>query len=286
MSKKYLSPSPDKIEYDDPAFRILVARKERPDVNANNFHEEIELKYYFDGPSAMMIDDEVYQINAGDVVVVNPYEIHTNVNIACGGKYYLIILDLDFLIKDNHLAPDVRHLMLGGGVRLANLITGRADLAGLIVRIYDEMTSNAENRKAMVHSLTCQLVTTLLRDHKKSHRAPVSTDGVGRGTELIAPALSKIFRDYASPITVESLADACGISKYHFCRVFKKEMNLTAVEYLNNYRLSVAELLLANDDRSTEDVAATCGFNDVSYFYRCYKKIKNKPLKRKDFRSV
>ena len=36
------------------------------------------------------------------------------------------------------------------------------------------------------------------------------------------------------------------ISKYHFCRVFKREMKVTAIEYVNNYRLSLAEIMLKN----------------------------------------
>ena len=47
-----------------------------------------------------MIDGNAKVFTAGDIAFVNPYEIHTNVNVDMyNGKYYLIILDLDFLKK-------------------------------------------------------------------------------------------------------------------------------------------------------------------------------------------
>ena len=41
------------------------------------------------------------------------------------------------------------------------------------------------------------------------------------------------------------------------------------------------EIMLKDKTLTTEVIARLCGFNDVSYFYRCYKKTRNKPFKRK-----
>ena len=175
--------------------------------------------------------------------------------------------------------------MLSTGEKLVNIISGNEDLALLISRIYDEVSKKCENYKIMVRSLVGELITLLLRHYKNSQKSLQGTSFSGKTAELIAPALAKIFRDYSKPISVEELASLCGVSKFHFCRVFKKEMKLTVVEYINNYRLSVAEILLKNDELSMEKIAASCGFNDASYFYRCYKKVKNKPLKRREFKA-
>ena len=57
-------------------------------------------------------------------------------------------------------------------------------------------------------------------------------------------------------------------------KLFKKEMGVTAVQYLINYRVSVARAMLENSDHSIESIAYQCGFDDLSYFYRCYKKVR------------
>ena len=92
--------------------------------------------------------------------------------------------------------------------------------------------------------------------------------------DLISPALTKIFEDFNKKITVKELADLCSVSEYHFLRTFKKETGFTAIQYIINYRISLAETLLKTTENTIEEIAYACGFDDVSYFYRCYKKIK------------
>lgn len=285
MAKEAL-PNHETIFYEDADFKISAFKKSSSGYG-KNFHEELEIKYYYEGSAATMIDNEVYSVGAGDVVVVNPYEIHTNVNIDSGNAgYYLIMLDLDLLLKSAPFGLDLRSCLLSEGKRITNLIRESGELSGLIVRIYDELTGKRENYRLMVYSLASELLTLLLRDHLASERGARGASLSGKTAELIAPALSKIFKDYKNPISVDELAALCGVSKYHFCRVFKSKMGLTVVEYINSYRLSVAEILLKNEGLSTEEVALSCGFNDASYFYRCYKKIKQKPLKRSDFKDL
>ena len=286
MATKTLPAQPDKILYTDSDFKISVSKKQSSGIY-KNFHEEIEFKYYFEGESALMIDNQAYAIKAGDVVVVNPYEIHTNVDIGeNNGWYYLIIMDLDFLMQGAHAGLDLRHRLLSKGEKLVNVIRNDPEIARLIARVCEEVSEGKENFKFMVHSLVGELVTLLFRRYRDEQKSQEKANFLGKSAEIIAPALAKIFKDYGSPISVEELAELCGLSKYHFCRVFKREMKLTAVEYINNYRLSVAEILLKNEELSTEEVASRCGFNDLSYFYICYKKIKNRPLKRKDLKSA
>lgn len=285
MATKNLPAEPDKILYTDPDFRISVSKKQSSGIY-KNFHEEIEFKYYFAGESAMMIDNQAYAIKAGDVIVVNPYEIHTNVDIGeNNGWYYLIIMDLDFLMQGALPGLDLRQRLLSNGEKCVNFIRNDPEIAGLIARVCEEVSERKEDFKLMVYSLVGELVTLLFRKYRDEKKSQNNANFLGKSAEIIAPALAKIFKDYALPISVEELAELCGLSKYHFCRVFKREMRLTAVEYINSYRLSVADILLKNKELSMEEIASRCGFNDLSYFYRCYKKIRNKPLKRKDLMS-
>ena len=52
------------------------------------------------------------------------------------------------------------------------------------------------------------------------------------------------------------------------------------MEYLNQYRINRAAEMLLGTDESIEDIAYDCGFNDISYFIKLFKRYKNKtPLK-------
>ena len=43
------------------------------------------------------------------------------------------------------------------------------------------------------------------------------------------------------------------------------------MEYLLDYRLRVADVLLGNSDRSVGEIAEACGFESTAYFCRCFK---------------
>ena len=92
--------------------------------------------------------------------------------------------------------------------------------------------------------------------------------------ELITPALCKIHVDYDKKITIDELAELCNITKYHFCRIFRKAVGMTAMQYLLLYRLKIADIMLKNSDRKIFEISSMCGFEDECYFSRCYKKIK------------
>ena len=60
----------------------------------------------------------------------------------------------------------------------------------------------------------------------------------------------------------------------YFCRFFSEMTGKTPIEYLNYYRIEcAAEQLLYTDDLVT-DIALNCGYNDLSYFVKTFKKYK------------
>jgi mannose-6-phosphate isomerase class I len=70
----------DKIVFPDADFKMLLVDK-AVTFDGKGFHEEIEIKYCYEGTFSMLIDMDVYTVQAGDVVIVNPYEIHKNIDI-------------------------------------------------------------------------------------------------------------------------------------------------------------------------------------------------------------
>lgn len=61
-------------------------------------------------------------------------------------------------------------------------------------------------------------------------------------------------------------------SKEYVSRTFRKVTGKTLTEYLNQKKLSFASVLIQNTDKSIERICYECGFNNVSYFYRTFKK--------------
>jgi transcriptional regulator GlxA family with amidase domain len=97
---------------------------------------------------------------------------------------------------------------------------------------------------------------------------------------IIEPAIRMIRDNYSQPkLSVDALAAACNVSKYHFCHVFKSVTGFGAISYLNAYRLKIANNLLKTSDKSVSEIAFSCGFEDASYFSKLYKQKFNKTPK-------
>ena len=265
-----------KIEFEDDDFRITVHDSVSEFVE-KAFHEELEIKYYYDDSSALIVGSEIILAGRGDVTVANPYEVHSNLYLhGVEGRYCIVILDLDFLSGINR-EIDLRHLMIEQGVRFKNHIRNDSRIGDIIIRLEEEMREEREHYKTVVRALVSELAALLLRSYVDDAAADGQRLADNKKARLIAPALSLIHSGFSGKISVEMLAEACNVSKFHFCRVFKEVTGVTPIQYLNKYRVDVAEIMLKNGAEGISSVAWQCGFDDESYFYRCYKKIKGTP---------
>ena len=71
-----------------------------------------------------------------------------------------------------------------------------------------------------------------------------------------------------------SVADAAGTIEYsesHFMRYFKETMGTSFIDYLKDYRLTMASRLLTSSDSAILDIASETGFENLSYFNRAFK---------------
>ena len=60
----------------------------------------------------------------------------------------------------------------------------------------------------------------------------------------------------------------------YFCRFFLEMTHRTPIDYLNYQRIEHACYQLVTTDASITDIAYSCGFNDLSYFIKTFKKYK------------
>ena len=88
-------------------------------------------------------------------------------------------------------------------------------------------------------------------------------------------ALLYIRKSYSAQITLLDMAKEAEMSPKYFCTFFKEMTGKSPVEYLKIYRIEKASRKLLNTDEHVTDIAYSCGFNDLSYFIKTFKEIKN-----------
>ncbi|MGV3697380.1 response regulator [Flavobacterium sp.] len=76
-----------------------------------------------------------------------------------------------------------------------------------------------------------------------------------------------------SEYTAENFASEIGMSRMQLHRKLKSLLGVSATEFLRNERLKIAAVLLTKSSGNISDVAYAVGFNDLSYFSKCFKEM-------------
>ena len=88
----------------------------------------------------------------------------------------------------------------------------------------------------------------------------------------VQQAITYIHRNFGQDISVPDIAEAVGISEGHLRRLFKQELNMKVVDYLMEYRLESAKLLMKNTDENLTEIWNKTGFASAQYFSYVFKR--------------
>ena len=98
--------------------------------------------------------------------------------------------------------------------------------------------------------------------------APITNKG-GSGIQVAVAYINEHYRD---EIAVKALATLANMSESNFYAVFKKQMGISPIAYLNNYRMSVAADRLTDTSDTVSEISYSVGINDPLYFSKLFKK--------------
>lgn len=118
------------------------------------------------------------------------------------------------------------------------------------------------------------LVEALLHSCLRLFRAPASQRPrkAIRTYESICLYMQENFQ---LALTRESVAEHFGLAPNHVSRLFRCEGQIRFNDYLNSIRMNRAKFMLRNYSLTLKEVAANCGYNDIAYFCRMFKRMNN-----------
>jgi AraC-like DNA-binding protein len=96
----------------------------------------------------------------------------------------------------------------------------------------------------------------------------------------ILKALTYIRKHIDQKISITELAAHCRLSEYHFLRLFKRELKVSPINYINQKKIERAQLLLVVYEKSIKEIAYSLSFENVSYFTRLFKHVVGKTPSR------
>lgn len=262
----------DNIVFPKKDFPLMCYPRKTSTAVVSLWHEILELKVVLSGHTTVMIDTESVTAAEGDIICINPYEVHSSLPVEgdCG-TYHLFMLDLDFFSAAGIESIDLRSLLLDKQIRFRNLIKNpRA--AGILMKIADEYAENGPYSHLAICGLLQELFAVLLRQEIDAQKQTQSFADRVKFYKAVEPAVVRLRDHHREHFSGEELAAACNMNRHHFCRVFKRAMGMTPVQYQNECRLRIADVLLKTGSISISEIAQQVGFRDEAYFSRAYKK--------------
>ncbi|WP_298175542.1 response regulator [Flavobacterium sp.] len=173
-------------------------------------------------------------------------------------------------IKNNELTSFIPVILLTART------TDEAHLEGL------KSTADAYLTKPFNNEIVKETVNQLIAERKKLHQR-YSQELVLRPVDIVINSVDEKFIEKLqvildkelsnSEFSSEDFAAAVGMSRMQLHRKLKSLLGVSSTEFLRNERLKVATELLKKGNGNISDVAYAVGFNDVSYFSKCFKEV-------------
>lgn len=88
----------------------------------------------------------------------------------------------------------------------------------------------------------------------------------------LAFIIEYIRKNLHKDLSIKELSGKVYMSESHFHRVFKNELNISPVDFINNERIKLATSLLKDPRKKIKNIYMECGFNSMSYFIRMFKR--------------
>lgn len=229
------------------------------------------------GRGCYEVNGSVYELTAGDSFLVYPYtEISYYADKEEPWEYYWVgfagtdaaaILSSTDFSKKNPIIHALGHEITENGESCSPSSSSDDKIKKLLLSIYDARGNGLENSVEM----TGRLYTALAYFIKISKKAPSETDTYAAYTKK---ALEYITANYSYPVTIEEIADYVGISRSHLFRAFQNVLSVSPKEYLSDFRIRQACVLLKSSDLSVMAIARSVGFENNLYFSKAFRKIK------------
>ena len=241
---------------------------------ALHWHEEMEIIAVKKGKGRITVDTVSYPVEEGDILAVFPGQLHA---ISCGNgermEYENIIFRLSMLMGDNGDGCTVHFLkpLQEGQAKNPVLIQRNQpdhEVFGKVIQELDRFSEIRGNgyQLAVKGQLFLFLYYAYGRGILFTEKKP------GHAREKIKGILEYIREHFGEEITIRQAAELCFYSESHFMKYFKQYAGMPFIQYLNDYRLTMASRLLISSEASILDIAAEVGFDNLSYFNRLFKK--------------
>jgi YesN/AraC family two-component response regulator len=264
------------VTYDNPIvpMRIFRYKRHRELFIDWHYHKEIECLVLLRGRLDVYVEDEFYELNEGDVLLIGASQLHRDRSYKDGALRYIVF---QFDIQQFFDPSTMPYMKMFSESRIPlsrlNYIfqeneEAKRAVVQCVLDIYEEAKGKKDGYEIAVSMLIRKLVLTLLRSDNRKLLQKTDDANLSR----LKPVLDYIDRHIDGKIHVEEACKIANISYYYFVKLFKKALGMSFVDYVNYKKIKRAERILLTQDVSVAQVGEAIGMPSMAHFYKIFRK--------------
>lgn len=243
-----------------------------------HWHDEFEFGVVQKGTVEFTVYNEqeqsVKELRQGDGIFIGSGCLHSAKALETDTVIAELALPINFFdinIFENMFHQNVRPMIESGITSIAFSASDKDDQP--LLSAMRELCSIREREswyELHIVELVCRIWRLLMIRALWEERSDVSA--VNKDPERrVKKILSYIHAHFSEHISVDDMARYAAISRTECFRCFKAVLGKSPVEYLTEYRLSMATTMLTNSERTLADISYSCGFNSAGYFGKLFR---------------
>lgn len=228
----------------------------------SNWHENLEILTFVKGRGKVKIGEAWHTVNPGCIAVIDPQMLHAVVGEDYI-EYHCMIIDKSFCDENG-----INVMGLSFKCIIEDDIVYKC-----IENFVCEMNAfrNSSSDLCSVAAIRCTALAVLIKLCRYYGKdIAEKRESVSASSELTKDVIKYLREHMTEPISLDEISENVGSSKYHMSREFKRMAGITIFDYLNVLRCKEARRML-QEGASVSEAAFATGFENLSYFSRCFK---------------
>ncbi|MFD2328893.1 helix-turn-helix domain-containing protein [Cohnella sp. GCM10020058] len=242
-----------------------------PDFNRLHWHDSLEINYVKHGEGMYLINGTTYPIRQGDIVLLSPSDLHRAFETR-DLVLQVTVFDSALLAADQRYDPELLAPFVEMGLRFGNVLDRdhprMNELRAILMDMQEEHETQSSSYRTIIRAQMARFLAYVNRHFSRS-ASPASIETRSK-QPLVRSVLEAVHQDPARPWSLREMADLIHLSPSRFSAIFKQIVGMSPLNYCIEIRLGQAVHLLETTDRKIIDIAAECGFRNLSNFNRVF----------------
>ncbi len=231
-------------------------------------HKFYELYILTEGQRTIFIEGIRYDLESNDLLLI-PKELAHGTEGGAYTRYLLVFTDEDL----DEVQKETIEFLFNQKVSMTAEEKRRVlDVLETMLKI--ETNHTKENQRLKEHNLQAcfSYLFFMLSTLKNFPSNKYFSSSLSSYSQITRKIINYIHENYQKDINLEELSKAYFLSKSNLCHKFKKETQMTIIDYLLQIRLHNAKNMLQYTDKSMAEISHACGFSSPNYFSLIFNK--------------